>query len=89
MNGPLKGKGEKTMDCEQQEVSIHRASVVNCEELWQQQFKTDFPECSVDEQPGMSREDQKFMELVTTSAKQVNGHIDKFTITEQGTQHAK
>lgn len=32
----------------------------------------DFPECSVDEQPGMSRADQKFMNLVTNSVKQVN-----------------
>lgn len=28
----------------------------------------------MDEQFGMSREDQNFMDLVTTSAKQVNGH---------------
>ena len=74
VNGPLKGDSGDAMDCEQPELQVNRVSVVCLDELWQQQFKADFPECSMDEQIGMSREDQKFMELVTNSAKQVNGH---------------
>lgn len=74
VNGPLKGESEEAMDCGQTELSVNRVSVVDLEELWQKQFKTDFPECSVDEQSGMSRDDHKFMELVTNSAEQVNGH---------------
>ncbi|XP_042264714.1 uncharacterized protein LOC121895540 [Thunnus maccoyii] len=74
VNGPLKGDSGDAMDCEQPELQVNRVSVVCLDELWQQQFKADFPECSMDEQIGMSRDDQKFMELVTNSAKQVNGH---------------
>lgn len=72
LKGDLWGSGD-ALNCEQPELSVNRVSVMNLDELWQQQFKTDFPECSMDEQSGMSREDQKFMELVTNSAKQVNG----------------
>lgn len=35
----------------------------------------DFPERSMDEQNSMSREDQRFMELVTNRTKQVDGHF--------------
>ncbi|KAK0132610.1 Zinc finger MYM-type protein 1 [Merluccius polli] len=54
--------------------AVNRISVLNLEELWQQQFRTDFPECGHDEQPGQSREDQRFMKLVQDSAKLVDGH---------------
>lgn len=47
---------------------------MNLDDLWQRQFKADFPECSQDEQPGLSREDHKFMELVTNSVRLVDGH---------------
>lgn len=49
VNGPLKGENEEAVDCEQPDLSVNRVSVVNLDELWQQQFKVDFPECSVDE----------------------------------------
>lgn len=39
------------------EGTVNRISVFNLEELWQQQFKMDIPECSHDEQPGLSRDD--------------------------------
>lgn len=70
VNGPLGGDSGGGMDV----VSMNRISVLNLEELWLQQFKTDFPECSYDEQPGQSREDQRFMKLVQDSAKLVDGH---------------
>lgn len=44
------------------------------DDLWQQQFKNDFPESSTEEQAGLSREDQRFLELVNSSVKQVDGH---------------
>lgn len=75
VNGPLKGDSGDAMNGELLELSANRVSVVNLDDLWQQQFSTDFPECSMDEQPSMSREDQRFMELVTNSAKQVDGHF--------------
>lgn len=74
VNGPLKGDRD-VMNGELPELSVNRVSVVNLDDLWQQQFNTDFPECSMDEQPSMSRGDQRFMELVTNSVKQVDGHF--------------
>lgn len=53
---------------------LNRILVVDLEALWQQQYRMDFPECSHDEQTGLSREDQRFMELVTQSTKPVDGH---------------
>lgn len=70
VNGPLGGDSGDGMDV----ATVNIISVLNLDELWQQQFKMDFPECSYDEQPGLSREDQSFMKLVTDSAKLVNGH---------------
>ena len=70
VNGPL---DVKTDALEQSEISANRISVVKLDQLWEQQFKTDFPECNRDEQEH-SREDQQFLDLVTTSAKLVDGH---------------
>lgn len=70
VNGPLGGDSGDGMDF----ATVNRISVVNLDELWQQQFKIDFPECCHDERPGLSREDQRFMELVSQSAKLVDGH---------------
>lgn len=43
------------------------------DELWEQQFKTDFPECARDDHEP-SREDQQFLDVVSKSAKIVDGH---------------
>lgn len=53
---------------------MNRVSIINLDELWQQQFKMDFPESAVEEQVGMSREDLRFMDMVTRSAKHIDGH---------------
>ena len=73
VNGPLTGNGGEANYCEQP-VTVNRVSIVNLDELWQQQFKMDFPESAVEEQVGLSREDLRFMDMVTKSAKHVNGH---------------
>lgn len=76
VNGPLYGDTNDVKDCAQTEVMVNRISVLNLEDMWQQQFKMDFPECIQDEQTSYSREDQKFMEMVTNSAKLVDGHYE-------------
>lgn len=70
VNGPLGGDSVEGIDV----ATVNRISVLNKEELWQQQFRAEFQECSSDEQPGQSREDQRFMALVRDSAKLVDGH---------------
>lgn len=70
VNGLL---GEKNDAQEQSVISIHRISVVKLDELWEQQFKTDFPECVSDNQE-LSKEDQQFLDLVSKSLKLVDGH---------------
>lgn len=73
VNGPLTGGNSgQTIGCES--VTVNRVSVIKLDELWQQQFKNDFPETAMDEQPGLSREDQKFLELVNRSVKHLDGH---------------
>lgn len=49
-------------------------STLNLCDFWQQQFEVDFPECSKNEQVGFSREDHKFIEIVTDSLKLEKGH---------------
>lgn len=73
VNGPLTGNSGQANYCEQP-VTVNRVSIVNLDQLWQQQFKMDFPESSVEEQVGPSREDLRFMDLVTKSVKHIEGH---------------
>ena len=67
VNGPLGGRNdvqEKSDKCEQ---------VMKLDELWQQQFKNNFPECIRDDQEP-SKEDRQFLDLVSKSAQLINGH---------------
>lgn len=73
VNGPLTGNGGEAICCEQP-VTVNRVSIVNLDELWQQQYKMDFPESAVEEQVGLSREDLRFMDMATESVKHVDGH---------------
>lgn len=72
VNGPLTGHSRQAIDCEP--VTVNRVSMINLDELWKQQFKNDFPDTAMDEQPGLSREDQRFLELVTASTEHLGGH---------------
>lgn len=75
VNGPLKGVtiiGDDAAD--QSPVTVNRIAVMKLEELWKQQFKADFPETVHEEQTGMSKEDQQFMNYMSHSAKLINGH---------------
>lgn len=51
------------------DVTVNRISVSNLEELWQQQFKVDFPECNKNEQVRFSRGDHKLIEMLRDSLK--------------------
>ena len=73
VNGPLTGNGGEANYCDQP-INVNRVSIVNLDELWQQQFKMDFPESAVEEQVGLSREALRFMDMVTKSAKRVKCH---------------
>lgn len=55
------------------DVTVNRISVSNLEELWQQQFKVDFPECNKNEQVRFSRGDHKLIEMLRDSLKLVDG----------------
>ena len=55
-------------------VTANRISAVTLDELWKQQFRMDFPENSHDEQPGLSREDSKFLELASETVTLSDGH---------------
>ncbi|CAM4597167.1 unnamed protein product [Leuciscus chuanchicus] len=74
VNGPLGGECCDGPDMYQSAFTINRISAVTLDELWKQQFKTDFPECSQEEQLGLSRDDCRFLEMVNNTVKLVNGH---------------
>lgn len=76
VNGPHFGDSGSVIDCAQPEVTVNRISVMKVEDMWQQQFKMDFPECSQNEQTSYSKDDHKFIEMVTDSAKLVDGHYE-------------
>lgn len=73
VNGPLGAGSTETVACSQPELTVNRVSVVNLDELWQQQFKNDFPESTMDEMPALSRDYQWFLEKVTNTVKHVDG----------------
>lgn len=74
VNGPLRGNIRSWSKDGHPQIQMNRISVARLEELWMQQFKYDFPENARGEQLEMSKEDQLFMDRVTTSTKLVNGH---------------
>lgn len=49
VNGPLGGECCDGPDVHQSAFTINRTSAVTLDDLWKQQFKTDFPECSQEE----------------------------------------
>nr|XP_054589264.1 uncharacterized protein LOC129153612 [Nothobranchius furzeri] len=69
VNGPL---GE-TQTEEEPQISVNRISVEKLDELWNLQFKTDFPECARDENEP-SKEGQQFLDKVSNNAKLQDGH---------------
>ncbi|KAK5866387.1 hypothetical protein PBY51_020583 [Eleginops maclovinus] len=74
VNGPLRG-GSGTMETNRlTEVFANRISVAKLEELWQLQFKQDFPDAGQDEDIEMSKDDHKFVNTVCQSAKLSDGH---------------
>lgn len=56
------------------QVTTNRIFVEKLEELTERQLKYDFPECQQAEKLGMSGEDRHFMESVSQSVKQTEGH---------------
>ncbi|KAL7831402.1 hypothetical protein SRHO_G00309050 [Serrasalmus rhombeus] len=74
VNGPLRESIRSWSEHGYPQIQMNRISVTRLEELWMQQFKYDFPENALGEQREMSKEDQLFMDRVTTSTKLVNGH---------------
>ena len=64
VNGPL---GRINDVQEKSVINVNRIAVMKLDELWQQQFKNDFPECIRDDQEP-SKEDQRFLDLVSKSA---------------------
>ncbi len=71
VNGPLAKIGDDAQ--EQSTVNVNRISVVKLDELWEQQFRNDFPEC-VREDKEPSKEDKMFLDLVSQSTTLVDGH---------------
>lgn len=74
VNGPLKEHVVNQQKGKTYKVTANRISIARLDDLWQQQFKLDFPERGKDKQVEMSREDHRFMDMVLESAKLVDRH---------------
>lgn len=73
--GPLRrDDGPKTDSGKLHSYTANRTLVREIEELLVKQYYTDFPERSCDEKEEMSQDDCRFMHLVSSSAKLVDGH---------------
>lgn len=75
INGPLRrDEGPKTDNGKLQSYTANCIVVSEIEELLVKQYNTDFPERSCEEKEEMSQDDHRFMHLVSSSAKLVDGH---------------
>lgn len=74
VNGPLRSGGDMSGRNRSAQVTVNRISVARLEELWQLQFKQDFPDAGQDENLEMSKEDRQFLNMVSQSAKLEDGH---------------
>ena len=72
VNGPLRSL--KTDRDTSESHTVNRLSVVEIEEMLRQQYNADFPERGCEEKEEMSQEDHKFMSLVSSSARLLDGH---------------
>ena len=75
VNGPFKEHTDNDTESDAcAQVTVHRVSIDNVEQLLVQQFNQDFPERMCEEKQEMSHEDKQFMHSVTTSAYHAEGH---------------
>lgn len=74
VNGPLRGGSNITNTNTQTGITANRISVAKLEELWQMQFKLDFPDAGQNEDIEMSKDDHQFVSLVSQSTILVDGH---------------
>ncbi|GAA6232368.1 uncharacterized protein LOC120493481, partial [Lates japonicus] len=74
VNGPLRGGSDIVETNILTGIVANRISVAKLEELWQLQFKQDFPDAGQNEDTEMSKEDHQFISMVSQSAKLEDGH---------------
>lgn len=74
VNGPLRGGSGMRETNTFTGVTTNRISVAKLEELWQLQFKQDFPDAGQNEDIEMSKDDHQFIDMVSQSSKLVDGH---------------
>lgn len=76
VNGPLRG-GNDTVEADTLTgITANRISVAKLEELWQLQFKQDFPDAGQDQDIKMSKEDHQFISMVSQSAVLKDGYYN-------------
>ena len=72
VNGPL--NSPTSIDDECPTALVNRISIVHIEKLLENQYTHDFPEKAYEEKREMSVEDQKFMQIASSSVTLKNGH---------------
>ena len=74
VNGPLRGGSDIMETNTLTGITANRISVAKLEELWQLQFKQDFPDAGQNEDIEMSKDDHQFISMVSQSAILEDGH---------------
>ncbi|GAA6072450.1 kelch-like protein 10 isoform X1 [Tachysurus ichikawai] len=73
VNGPMNLLEKHAVE-EYPHTTVNKITVMKLDELWERQFKTDFPECVQEEQQGLTKEDHRFMDFVSRSTRLMNEH---------------
>ncbi|XP_057687730.1 uncharacterized protein LOC130913275 [Corythoichthys intestinalis] len=74
LNGPLRAGNDRRSSHVSSTITANRISLVHIEEMMIQQYNHDFNETTLKEQPEMSREDIKFMDIMHSSSVLKDGH---------------
>ncbi|KAK0135606.1 Proteoglycan 4 [Merluccius polli] len=74
VNGPLSGHDEEQSERSHPAVNVNRISISKLEELLHNQYNHDFNERSSEDKEELSRDDLKFMEIMTESCKLQDSH---------------
>lgn len=74
VNRPLRGGSDIMETNTLTGITTYRISVAKLEELWQLQFKQDFPDAGQNEDIEMSKDDHQFISMVSQSAILEDGH---------------
>ena len=74
INGPLKGYSDEQSESDHPAATVNRISIERIEELLNKQYSHDFNEPTSEDKEEMSKDDERFMEIMKESVNLQDGH---------------